>query len=82
MVERGRNKKWENFRDTTKKKKWINESYAQPNEDNHLKINTKDLSRTPTFLVFPKKEKKKKKKDSYISTINTYITNLNVQPLP
>ena len=47
--ERGRNKILGNFIGTTKKKKWINESYAQPNDNNHLKINTKDLIRTPTF---------------------------------
>ena len=55
VAERGRNKKLGNFRGTTKKKKWINESYAQPNDDNHLKINTKDLIRTPAFLVSQKK---------------------------
>lgn len=47
--EKGRNKILGNFIGTTKKKKWINESYAQPNDNNHLKINTKDLIRTPTF---------------------------------
>ena len=39
MGERGRNKKLGNFRGTIKKKKWINESYAQPNDNNHLKHN-------------------------------------------
>ena len=61
--ERGRNKKLGNFSGTTKKMKWINKSYTQPNENKHFKINKKD------FI------------DSYISTINTYITSLNIQPL-
>ena len=57
------NKKLENFNGTTKKMKWINKSYTQPNDNKHFKINKKD------FI------------DSYISTINTYITSLNIQPL-
>ena len=50
MGERGRNKKLGNFSGTTKKMKWINKSYAQPNDNNHLKINAKDFVRTPTVL--------------------------------
>ena len=32
-----------NFIGTIKKKKWINESYAQPNDNNHLKNQYKRL---------------------------------------